>query len=422
MFYVGFAKEDLYSMSRRTKGEGTIRKRSDGRWEGRYTNCIGEVKSVYGKSKSDVRRDLKEITYNNDPKMFRDIRGDIELDIWFKHYIKIKKSMIKERSVNQIQLIYKTHISPVLENILICLIFPNDVINLITTLETKNLSQTYIENILTHTRAMFKFAAEEGVIARSPFLHVKKKRQIKKVRRNLTIIEVKHLLEVSKSMDYPMYLMICTMLYTGIRPGELCALKWNDFGTDFSCVKIDESLTDSKFETSTKTISSIRTIPSIAFLQNEYKELFQYKAPQFDEHVFMNRCKRPYKTDNIDQKFRHLKKCISEIYPNDDFSDITPHCLRHTFATAGINSGVPIKSMQALLGHANTRTLMDTYMHIEQNDQKVSINMIEEHSVIKLHTVELSDDETQFKKWSNVKRFKGLDNYKNELQHRLENI
>ena len=409
-------------MSRRTKGEGTIRKRSDGRWEGRYTNCIGEVKSVYGKSKSDVRRDLKEITYNNDPKMFRDIRGDIELDIWFKHYIKIKKSMIKERSVNQIQLIYKTHISPVLGNILICLISPNDVINLITTLETKNLSQTYIENILTHTRAMFKFAAEEGVIARSPFLHVKKKRQIKKVRRNLTIIEVKHLLEVSKSMDYPMYLMICTMLYTGIRPGELCALKWNDFGTDFSCVKIDESLTDSKFETSTKTISSIRTIPLIAFLQNEYKELFQYKAPQFDEHVFMNRCKRPYKTDNIDQKFRHLKKCISEIYPNDDFSDITPHCLRHTFATAGINSGVPIKSMQALLGHANTRTLMDTYMHIEQNDQKVSINMIEEHSVIKLHTVELSDDETQFKKWSNVKRFKGLDNYKNELQHRLENI
>ena len=409
-------------MSRRTKGEGTIRKRSDGRWEGRYTNCIGEVKSVYGKSKSDVRRDLKEITYNNDPKMFRDIRGDIELDIWFKHYIKIKKSMIKERSVNQIQLIYKTHISPVLGNILIYLISPNDVINLITTLETKNLSQTYIENILTHTRAMFKFAAEEGVIARSPFLYVKKKRQIKKVRRNLTINEVKHLLEVSKSMDYPMYLMICTMLYTGIRPGELCALKWNDFGTDFSCVKIDESLTDSKFETSTKTISSIRTIPLIAFLQNEYKELFQYKAPQFDEHVFMNRCKRPYKTDNIDQKFRHLKKCISEIYPNDDFSDITPHCLRHTFATAGINSGVPIKSMQALLGHANTRTLMDTYMHIEQNDQKVSINMIEEHSVIKLHTVELSDDETQFKKWSNVKRFKGLDNYKNELQHRLENI
>ena len=133
VFYVGFAKEDLYSMSRRTKGEGTIRKRSDGRLEGRYTNCIGEVKSVYGKSKT----------------------------------------------------------------------------------------QTYIENILRHARAMFKFAAEEGVIAKSPFLYVKKKCQLKKVRRNLTVNEIKHLLEVSKSMDYPMYIMICTMLYINIRLHKL---------------------------------------------------------------------------------------------------------------------------------------------------------------------------------------------------------
>lgn len=79
-------------MSRRTKGEGTIRKRSDGRWEGRYVNCIGETKSVYGQSKSDVKRRLQEITYN-DSKIFRDVRGDIELDIWFEHYIKIKDSI-----------------------------------------------------------------------------------------------------------------------------------------------------------------------------------------------------------------------------------------------------------------------------------------------------------------------------------------
>ena len=45
--------------------------------------------------------------------------------------------------------------------------------------------------------------------------------------------------------------------------------------------------------------------------------------------------------------------------------------------------------MQALLGHANTRTLMDTYMRTEQNDKQVSINMIEEHSVIKLHTTDI---------------------------------
>ena len=120
-------------MSRRTKGEGTIRKRSDGRWEGRYVNCIGETKSVYGQSKSDVKRRLQEITYN-DSKIFRDVRGDIELDIWFEHYIKIKKIMINARSLNQIKLAYKTHIKPVLGHMIISLFSPNDVANLINCL------------------------------------------------------------------------------------------------------------------------------------------------------------------------------------------------------------------------------------------------------------------------------------------------
>ncbi len=137
---------------------------------------------------------------------------------------------------------------------------------------------------------------------------------------------------------------------------------------------------------------------AISFLQQEYTQLYRYKKPEIESYVFINRCGRPYKTNNIDKKFRYIRECISEIYPDDDFSDITPHCLRHTFATVGVNAGVPIKSMQALLGHANTKTLLDTYMHIGQEDKRISINMIEENST--------------------VKRFKGIENYKNELQHK----
>lgn len=79
-----------FIMSRRSKGEGTIRKRSDGRWKGSYVNCLGETKSVYGQSKADVKRKLQEITYTNDSNVFREIRGNIELDIWFEHYIDLK--------------------------------------------------------------------------------------------------------------------------------------------------------------------------------------------------------------------------------------------------------------------------------------------------------------------------------------------
>ena len=176
-------------------------------------------------------------------------------------------------------------------------------------------------------------------------------------------------------------------------------------------------------EGSTKTESSERIIPLTSFLQKQYSEMYEFKNPQFDDFVFINRCGRPYKTNNVDKKFRYIRKCISEIYPDDDFTDITPHCLRHTFATAGVNAGVPIKSMQALLGHANTKTLLDTYMHIGQEDKRISINMIEENSTVNLSVPNSSDDDKlQATKWSNVKRFKGIENYKNELQHRLENV
>mgnify|MGYP004624445243 CR=1 FL=1 len=97
----------------------------------------------------------------------------------------------------------------------------------------------------------------------------------------------------------------------------------------------------------------------------------------------VNRCGRPYKTNNVDKKFRYIRKCISEIYPDDDFTDITPHYLRHTFATVGVNAGVPLKSMQALLGHADTKTLLDTYMHICYEDKRSSIKMIENNTSVK---------------------------------------
>lgn len=144
-------------MSKRTKGEGTIRKRSDGRWEGRYVNCIGETKYIYGKSKNEVRNKLKNVIYdyNTNTTNHQEIRGDITLNLWFKHYIKIKQQMIKSQSINQIVLAFKNHISPIIGEILMCEINANDIINLINSLDVKEISETYKITVLRHAKAMF---------------------------------------------------------------------------------------------------------------------------------------------------------------------------------------------------------------------------------------------------------------------------
>ena len=396
-------------MTRRTKGEGTIRRRSDGRWEGRFVNCLGETKSIYGQSKSDVTRKLQEITYTSNTNVFRDIRGDIKLDIWFRHYLEVKKRMIKDRSLYQIQCAYKNHIGPVLGDIVVCKISPNDIINLINVLEKKELNPISRKNVLTHAKTMFSFAAEEGVLAKSPFLYIKNDKASGKSRRNLTPLEIEHILEISKSYDYVMYIMLITMLQSGVRVGELCALRWNDFDENFTCVRIDESLTDAKFETTTKTECSERIIPLTLFLQREYKELYDFKQPSQNDYVFLNRVGRPFKSYNVDQKFRHLRKCVMEVYPNDDLSNVTPHYFRHTFTTNGINSGVSIKNMQTLLGHASPKTLMETYLHVGYEEKMKSINLIEKRSEYLIRddsTSQKSDIEQLKNKWQVIKRYK----------------
>ena len=61
-----------------------------------------------------------------------------------------------------------------------------------------------------------------------------------------------------------------------------------------------------------------------------------------------------------------------------DLTGITPHCFKHTFATAGIASGVDIVTMKDLLGHANSKMLIDTYAHANLGIKKDSVNKITE--------------------------------------------
>ena len=151
-------------MKRRNKGEGTIRKRNDGRWEGRYLDSSGNTKSIYDVSKQKVREKLNELCYVKNSTYFDSVGGDIPLDLYFQHYIEIKKYNIKERSVNQIELAYNTHIKPVLGNKILYQISVNDIIQLKQSLDRKMLAETSKSNIITHLKTLMNFAAKEGLL------------------------------------------------------------------------------------------------------------------------------------------------------------------------------------------------------------------------------------------------------------------
>ncbi len=369
-------------MKRRKKGYGTIRKRKDGRWEGRYKDYSGNIRYLYCIKKSELVDKLNRLINGDDISVFDDVSGNMPLKLWYEHYIDIKRLQVKERSLYQIKIHIEKYVLPIIGDKILYKISTNDIINIIKNAEQQELKKNTINSIMRHMRAMFNYAFAEGVINKNPMLTLKTERDRKAMRRDLTPEEINILLKAVNITDYNFYLMLCTLLYTGIRTGELCALKWNDFSDDFKYMRIDESFTDLIYENDTKTLAGERTLPLNDYLQIEYQQKFNNltdkEKGEVDKLVYINKRNRPFTSNNISLRLNSLKKYIRENMNVDIDEGITPHYFRHTFVSNGMRSGVSLKDMQELLGHSNSRTLLDYYAHTNNSSKNVSIKMIQD--------------------------------------------
>ena len=165
-------------------------------------------------------------------------------------------------------------------------------------------------------------------------------------------------------------------LYTGIRIGELCALKWQDIDLESETIKITKTIqriknTDKKAETKTKVVidtpkskKSVRNIPIPDFL---LKILKTYQNIP-DIYVLSGKTKyiEPRTYQNRFEKY--LEKAKVERIPF--------HALRHTFATRSIESGMDIKTLSELLGHSSVKFTLDRYVHSSFELKKLSINKL----------------------------------------------
>lgn len=364
-------------MKRRTKGSGSIRQRSNGIWDGRYTEVIGEQKSIYGKTNIEVKEELSRLSYINSITHYDNVAGDVSLSVWFAHYIEIKKNLVKPQSIDQIKTAFFNHIEPVIGRKKMCNITLNDTTQVLSAISRKGLSKSSQSNVYHHMSAMFRFAFEEGIIQRNPMIATKKKVVSKTTRRSLTDEEIEVLMRYVRDRDYQFFTMLNIMLYTGVRPGEVCGIKWENISDDFKNIEITESLTNMTYDTDLKTESSERVVPVTDFISEELKLKYlatgQYVSS--DTYVFLNKRKKPYYTTYLDKCFKTLREELEELI-GISFESISPHYLRHTFASKGIASGVDIVVMKELMGHVKCNTLLDTYAHADADKKAASINKI----------------------------------------------
>ena len=156
-------------------------------------------------------------------------------------------------------------------------------------------------------------------------------------------------------------ILIC--LYTGIRLGELCALKWKDINLKTDIISINETLQRAYDTDSTKIIigppkssSSVRRIPINKKLHNILYSLYKLNNYEPNTYFLTGSTNKFIEPRNYQYTFHKIQNTLK--IPNYNF-----HILRHTFATDCIKINMDVKSLSRILGHANVNITLNKYVH-----------------------------------------------------------
>ena len=363
-----------------------IRKRKDGRWEARVIERHTEdgkacYKSIYANSYTEVKN--KSRSYQKQeikPKTITCKTVDVVSYEWLESMgIKLKQSTyaLYYRRIQE-------HIIPYFKNTRIDNI-SNDMVNRFVRdksisgrLDKKGgLAPKTIKDLVSLLNQILLFAQKKGYLQGYILDLIKPMQEYKE----LTILsksEQNQLVSYVKQDTDAIKLGVLISLYTGIRLGELCAIKWSDIDIEGGTLKIDKTIQrikniDKFATTKTKIIidkpkshKSLRVVPIPSFL---YNKLLSQRNRSFNNSYLLT-------GNNTYIEPRTYQKHFKRILKGANIRDINFHALRHTYATRAIESGIDIKTLSELLGHSSVKFTLDRYVHSSDELKKESVEKL----------------------------------------------
>lgn len=374
-------------MGKRSNGEGTIFKRKDGRWCGAYYDEQYNRHFVYAKTQTEVKRKLKE------KQAGRTVKAKSYLfQEWIMEFMqKYKKNELKITTYDTYMIIYRKHIQNTrlgktkLENVKVADLqqYYNEKIK-------EGYSSKYVRAIEVILNSALDRAFKLRIIPENPNIFTvipPKKRYEAKV---LTREEVEKLVHEAKEEE--LYPIVVTTVYTGMRKGEVMALKWENVDFKERKIFIRNSLCrvtdeqpgeDGHYHVSykilePKTKKSIRMVP---MLDEVYEALMEQKRRQDIEKVKQENVYQDQGLVFADPTGGYLPQRpfmdkYHEFLKKYQITDIRFHDLRHTFATLLIESDVSMKLVQELLGHSTITTSMDIYTHVSDQMKEKALDQL----------------------------------------------
>lgn len=365
---------------KRKKGEGTVYLRKDGRWEGRYVigyddNGNPKTKNVLAKTKKECIEKLEKLREECGGLRPTKVKSEMHfgdwMDFWFQNYCKPR---IRESTQESYEGWIYNHLIPGLGKTPLNKLTQADLQQFFHTMKKSGrhihvdkfgteMADRSVRSCHAVCQMALDKAVEENLIRTNPAKGCKlpplKNREMKV----LTKEEIQRFLIQAK--EEGLYEIFLLELTTGLRRGELVALKWDDLDFKTGKLRISKQVYRVKGEmvvNEPKTKASIRTIilpPAMV------EVLREYKRGVFSEWMFPSRIKIGQPVDPA-----YIRKRLHVVLERAGCKRVRFHDLRHTFATMSLESGMDVKTLATIIGHESSTTTLNIYTHITNEMQK----------------------------------------------------
>lgn len=357
--------------------KGIIQKKKSKIYEGSFM-LDGKRYTVSSKSLAVCKRKLEDKKYEVRHGKISD-SSSMKVDDWFEFwYENYKVLQVKPSSAYLYRNAYNNYVKQEIGKLAINKVKGSMIQAIYNKMNKKGYTRNTLEVLRAVLNGMFEQAFKDELISSNP---VKRTTMPKAKETKEKEIMSKDLQQVfvTYAQKSELYYQIVVALYTGMRSGEIRALRWSDIDFENKKIYVNHTLSylgEGKYVLGKpKTRTSKRTIPLLdgaaeAFENAHKKQREQIEIlgplwrsyPGMEDLVFTSTTGYPMNNSMVCNKMKTIVRQIRKDYP--DFPETTFHTLRHTFATRCIENGMQPQILKTIMGHSKLSITMDLYAHV----------------------------------------------------------
>lgn len=361
---------------KRANGEGTIYKRADGTWSGQYwTDALKgrKRKTVYGKTKEQVRQKIAKAIAERDVGVHYDAKGmsfGELLDYWLETFVAAR---VKRSTYENYEYVVRMHLRPTLGSVKLDKLRSTHLQNLYADKLATGLSPRTVELVHTIAKAALKRAVRWEFVFRNVADSADPPKVPKKGVNVLTLPQVRTFLQAAKGERLEALYVVA--LTAGLREGELLGLRWKDVNLEQGTFEIRQQLIRTRAGRSFGSLKSgegrdILMLPAtILALRGHLERQREERTTRGDlwqdyDLVFPTTIGTPLDVSGL--TYRSFRPLLEHA----GLPRIRFHDLRHTYATLMLQVDAHPRTVQDILGHAEFGVTMDTYTHPSLDSQR----------------------------------------------------